>query len=543
MAAQGGTTGARTTVLTGGAVWLGPGRRTHAVAVRDGVILALGDAALALADGAEVLDLEGGLLVPGYTDGHCHPPQGGVELSGPAVVGKTSVADVVAAVREFALAHPDLPWIVGGGYDPTLAPDGAFDAAWLDEAVADRPALLHATDHHTVWCNSAALAAAGVDASTPDPADGEILRRAVGTPLGTLREPNAWHLVVDAAPPATPEQLADGLLAACASMASYGVTWMQDAWVEVGGHAPYLALAGEGRLDVRSNLAFLAAPASWREDSAAIVAQRAEVEALGLPQMLTARSIKYFADGVIEAGTAEMLEPYHDSHDHGLAMWQPDELAAAVAHFDALGFQTHIHAIGDAAIRHALDAIEHAVAVNPGWDRRPVITHVQLADPVDLPRFAALGVTAAMQTYWAQPDAVQTELTAPRLGAERADRQYPVATLAALGTRISIASDWPVSTNDPLEAIVVAATRQTADGLPEGGWVPGERLPLEQGILAATAGGAYQGWTEGYRGTIEPGKAADLVWYDRDLTALPALEARTAVVRGTWLDGRRTYTA
>lgn len=531
-----------TTVFRGGPVWLGPGRTTSALAVRDGVIAALGGDALALA-ADEVVDIEGGLLLPAYSDGHAHPVQGGVELAGPAVYGKESVADVVAAVRAFADAHPGLDWVVGGGYDPTLAPDGAFDAAWLDEAVPDRPVLLHATDHHTVWCNSAALAAAGISAATPDPPDGEILRRADGSPLGTLREPNAWHLVVDAAPPATPEQLVDGLAAACASMASFGVTWMQDAWVELGGLAPYLTLAESGRLTVRSNLAFLADPASWRDDAAAIVAQRERVRALGLPRLLTGETVKYFADGVIEAGTAQMLEPYLDSHDHGMAMWAPDELAAAVAHFDALGFQTHVHAIGDAAARHALDAIEHAVAVNPPRDRRPVVTHVQLVDPADLPRFAALGVTAAMQTYWAQPDPLQDLLTAPRLGPERTGRQYPVATLLALGTRLSLASDWPVSTNDPLEAAVVAAARQTAAGEPADGWVPAERIPFEDALLAATAGGAYQGFTDAYRGRLAAGLDADLVWYDRDLLALPPLEARAATVRGTWLAGTRTYAA
>jgi predicted amidohydrolase YtcJ len=316
---------------------------------------------------------------------------------------------------------------------------------------------------------------------------------------------------------------------------------MQDAWVEEGGHRPYLDLLAQDGLTVRSNLAFLAKPGVWREQSATIVEQRHQVDAAGRPELLTGRSIKYFADGVIESATAEMIEPYVDTHEHGIAIWEPDDLAAAVAHFDALGFQTHVHAIGDAAIRHSLDAIEHAVRVNPAWDRRPVITHVQLVDPVDLPRFAALGVTACMQTYWAQRDPLMDLLTAPRLGPERTDRQYPVATLDRLGTPLSLASDWPVSTNDPLEAAVVAATRQSADGLPVGGWVPEERISLTRAILAATAGGAYQGFTDDFRGSIRVGGAADLVWFDRDVFAGPALRARDAVVRGTWLAGTRTY--
>lgn len=529
-----------TLLFRGGRVWLGPGRTTSALAVRDGRIAALGDDALALrAD--ETVDLDGGLLLPAYSDGHAHPVQGGVELAGPAVHGCTGVDEVVSAVSSYALTHPEADWITGGGYDPALAPDGAFDARWLDAAVGDRPVLLHATDHHTVWCNTRALALAGIDAATPDPVDGVILRRADGTPLGTLREPAAYGLVTRLAPPATRADQMAGLAAACASMAAFGVTWMQDAWVEDGGHRPYLDLLAAGGLSVRTNLAFVLEPGTWREALPRVREQRAEVEAAGLPLMLSGRTVKFFADGVIEAGTGALLEPYADSPGRGIALWEADELAAAVARADALGFQTHVHAIGDAAVRTALDAIEHAIAVNREWDRRPVVTHVQLVDPADLPRFAALGVTACFQTYWAQLDDAETRLTAPRLGPERTARQYPVATLAALGTRLSLASDWPVSTNDPLEAIVVAATRQTDGGDPAGGWIPRERLALEDALAAATAGGAYQGFTDGSRGRIEVGMAADLVAYDHDWTTGPPLDARAAVVLGTWLDGKRTF--
>ncbi|MBU4214978.1 MAG: amidohydrolase [Actinobacteria bacterium] len=527
-------------LLTGGTVWLGPGRRTTAVAVRDGVVVALGDEAERCTAG-EVVDLAGGLLLPAYSDGHCHPPQAGAERLGPDISHLESVAEIVAEVGRYAAAHPELDWILGGSYDPALAPDGSFDATWLDAVVADRPVLLRAHDYHTAWCNSRALELAGVDASTPDPAAGVIDRHPDRTPVGTLREPDAYGLVDAVAPVRTLDELTGALSLACQDQAAVGITWMQDAWVETGGHLPYLELLAQGRLIVRSNLAFLAHPGAWRDQLDVFVAQRAQVEAAGAPRLLTARSIKFFADGVIESGTAEMLDPYEDSHTHGMPVWDPEELAAAVTAIDALGFQTHIHAIGDAANRHALDAIAHAVATNPTWDRRPVITHVQLVDPVDLPRFAALDVTAAMQTFWAQRDPLMEQLTAPRLGDERTDRQYPVATLARFGTRISIASDWPVSTNDPLEALVVAATRQTAEGLPAGGWVPAERFPLEQGIAAATAGGAYQGRTESFRGTIAVGMAADLLWYDRDVTSGDPLTARAASVLGTWLDGHPTY--
>ncbi|NTW40542.1 MAG: amidohydrolase family protein [Cellulomonadaceae bacterium] len=529
------------TVLRGGTVWLGPGTRTHALAMRGPTVVALGDDALALAASGSVVDLGGGLLLPGFSDGHCHPPQGGLELAGPLISGLTSVDAIVAEVGRFAAAHPELAWIKGGSYDATLVEGGRFDAAWLDAVVPDRPVMLRAQDYHTLWCSSLALARAGVTAATPDPALGRIDRNPDGSPLGTLREWQACDLVLDVAPPWTLEQQTDALAAACASMNAFGVTWMQDAWVEAGGHLPYLELLRRGDLTVRADLAWLARPETWREDLPTALRQRAEVDAAGAPRILTARTVKLFADGVIESGTADMLEPYLGTHDHGMAVWAPGELAAAVAHVDSLGFQVHLHAIGDAAVRRSLDAIEHAVTVNGPRDRRPVITHVQLVDPADLPRFAALGVVASVQSFWAQQDEVMVALTAPRLGPDRTARQYPIRTLHDLGGAIATASDWPVSTNDPLEAVVVAATRQTPAGEPAGGWVPHERLPFELGLRAATAGGAFQGFTDMFRGSLAVGAEADLVWYDRDVTAGPDLAARDAVVRGTWLAGRQVY--
>ncbi len=527
-------------LFTGGQIWLGPGRRSTALAVTGDRVSALGDEAVA-AGAATVVDLDGGLLLPGFSDGHCHPPQAGLEKIGPLVSDLDSVEAIVAEVARFAAANPDLEWIKGGSYDPSLAEGGTFLAAWLDEVVPDRPVLLKAHDYHTAWCNSKALELAGITAATPDPEDGVIDRLPDGSPAGTLREPAGYGLVEALSPSATLAQQTEALRFACNAQAACGVTWMQDAWVTEEGHLPYLELLKADALTVRSNLAWLAEPDRWRDQLEIFGKVRAEVDAAGQPELLSAYSIKFFADGVIESATADMLEPYVDTHDHGTAIWEPAELAEAVVAIDALGFQTHIHAIGDAAVRNSLNAIEKAVKTNPEWDRRPVITHVQLADPVDLPRFAELNVTAAMQTFWAQQDDLMLQLTAPRLGEERSGRQYPVQTLTKLGARVSIASDWPVSTNYPIDAIAVAATRQNAAGLPSEGWVPEEKLPLEDGLLAATEGGAYQGFAENSRGKLAAGFLADLVWLDRDITAEDPSKARQAQVVGTWVGGKPTY--
>ena len=213
--------------------------------------------------------------------------------------------------------------------------------------------------------------------------------------------------------------------------------------------------------------------------------------------LLSARTVKFFADGVIEAGTGYLLEPYEDTpHSCGLPNWSPEGLKEAVRIFDADGFQIHIHAIGDGGVRMALDAIEHAALLNGPRDRRPVIAHTQLVHPEDRPRFGALGVIANFEPLWACLDPSQIELTLPRLGPERSALQYPIATLARLGATVSFGSDWPVSSHRPLDGLAVAVTRLNAKGEPVDGWVPEERVSILQAIEAYTAGSAFQAFDD-----------------------------------------------
>lgn len=533
-----------TTVFFGGAVWLRPHETTTAVAVTDGAISAIGDDALALRENADrVVDLNGQFLMPAFSDGHCHPVFAGLEYQGPAVSGLNSIDEVVEAVRVFAQEHPEIEWLRGGSYNPALAEGGNFDAAWLDAAVSDRPVMLRASDYHTLWCNTEALKRAHITAETPDPRLGRIERRPDGTPLGTLREWHACDLLFDAAPPTDPEALVTAVVKACEIANSQGITWMQDAWVDLNGHRPFLTALERGQLTVRTNLAFRADPDHWHEQVEDFTRMREEVQAAKQEQFLSAKTVKFFVDGVIESATAEVIEPYVGTHDHGLPNWTREQLLEAVALFDRLGFQTHLHAIGDRAIRHALDAIEHATTTNPAWDRRATITHVQLVHPDDLTRFAELNVIANFQAHWAQEDDLMTKLTAPRLGPERANRQYPIATLLKQGGKLSFGSDWPVSPNNFVETMVVAATRQTADGAPSSGWVPEQRIEIQESLLIATEGTAYQGYTEEFRGAIEVGKSADLVVLDRDVTSGDLLQARKARATATYLAGVRVFSA
>jgi len=531
-----------TTVFHGGVVWLEPNTTTSALAMTGDIITAIGDDALALLDEAtKTVDLQGRFLMPAFSDGHCHPVFAGLEYQGPKITGKRSIEAIVEAVREFAEENPDSEWIRGGSYDPTLAEGGNFDAEWLDAVVSDRPVILRASDYHTLWCNTEALRRAHVTTDTPEPRLGRIERRPDGSPLGTLREWHACDLMLDVAPPADPEALVTAVVKACEVANSNGITWMQDAWVDLNGHLPFITALERNQLTVRTNLAFRADPDHWREQAQDFTRMRAEVEAAGNENLLTARTVKFFVDGVVESATAEMIAPYEGTHEHGLPNWSRDELLQAVAHFDALGFQTHLHAIGDRAVRHALDSIENATAINEKWDRRSTITHVQVVHPDDLPRFAELGVIANFQAHWAQEDDLMTKLTAPRLGPERTNLQYPVGSLWRSGARLSFGSDWPVSPNNFVETMLVAATRQTGEGSPAEGWVPEQRITVDDGLLIATAGTAYQSYTEKFRGTLEVGMTADLVVLDRDVTSLEPLVARKAVASETYLSGVKVF--
>ncbi|MFJ9742013.1 amidohydrolase [Streptomyces sp. NPDC101166] len=533
-------------VFTGGTVRTGAADDPvhEALAVTGGRITALGAQALsARGPRTAVVDLAGGALLPSFGDGHVHPVMGGLGLAGVPVRGRTSVEAIVEAVRDWAAEHPETEWITGDGFDPWLALDGRFDARWLDAAVPDRPVVLRTMDHHTAWVNSEALRRAGHTATTPDPAGGEILRRdGSSEPLGTLREFGALGPVLALIPTASHEVQVAALREAAARFAAAGVTWVQDAWVEPHQADVWVTAATtEPGLPLRADLAFILEPDGWRERILRFTADRDKVES-SAPGLLTARTVKFFADGVIESGTAALLEPYTDCpHSHGIANWDPRELAEAVTAVDALGFRAHLHAIGDGGVRGALDAIEAAARANGARDRRPVIAHAQLIHPADLARFAALGVVANLQPLWAQPDPLMTELTLPRIGPERGGRQYQIAALLASGARLSFGSDWPVTAHEPLRGIATAVTRQTPGGVPEGGWFPEERIDVDTALAAYSAGCAYQAFEEEEWGALRPGMRADLVHLAADPAGTAPGDLAHLPVLGTWLAGRRTH--
>ncbi len=523
------------TYFKGGTIWCHAGKTASSLRIVDGHISELD---LPPHQGDEVIDLNGGFIAPAFLDGHAHPLFAGRESQGPLLNGLQSVELMLAEIARFAEANPNSQWIIGGAYEAAVVDRGDFLATWIDEVVSDRPVVLYAVDHHTVWVNSKALEIAGITHLTPDPEGGSIARNPDGTPRGTLREPLAISLITEHAPARTIEGDVAAIKWASDCYLAAGVTASTDAWVEPGMAEAYIAAEKTGALEIDINLFFLAQPDSWRDRVQYFAELRSEIEALGEESHLRAKTIKIIGDGALSSGTAALLDPYlDDSTSNGLLIWSDAEIREAALLFDAAGYQLHIHAIGDAAVRQALNTIEAVIATNPLWDRRPVIAHAQLISPNDLPRFSALGVIANYQPLWTYLDPMNKELIAPRIGEARNNSQYQLASMVKSGARLSYGSDWPVTTYLPLAALAVPTHRQdpTGESAP---WTPSESISVEASLSFYTEGVAYQTFNEKRYGRIEIGMAADLVHLNANPLEIEPLDVAKIEVLKTYKTGR-----
>ena len=329
-------------IFKGGSVWSAGLGVFEGLAIEDGRIVATGPAALELP--GEVIDLADGFLTPGFIDGHAHPIFAGREARGPKVSNLQSVDEIKTEVARYAKESPNESWIIGGAYEAAIISGGDFDAHWLDEVVSDRPVVLHAVDHHTIWVNSKALEIAGINANTPNPDGGTIARREDGSPKGTLREPIAFDLILKHAPADSVESDLEAIKYACNELISAGVTTATECWVEPPMAEAYIAAAKSGALTIDMHLAFLVTPQNWQEQVAYIQELRAEISKLPAPNRLKAKTIKFLSDGALSSGTAAMIDPYLDDQTStGLKIWDDANLIAALGAYDLLNFQLHIH--------------------------------------------------------------------------------------------------------------------------------------------------------------------------------------------------------
>ncbi len=530
-------------------------RWAQAVAVTDGRVARVGtDDEIAELRGAstEVVDLAGRMLVPGFQDAHVHPVSGGLDMLRCDLHHLDSAAAYIDAVKRYADAHPDAPWILGGGWSMDAFPSGTPSKELLDEVVPDRPVYLPNRDGHDGWVNSMALKLAGITRDTPDPGDGRIERDEQGEPQGTLHE-FAQSLVADLAPPPTTDEMHEALLRGQAHLHALGITAWQDAIVEEDGDfgslATYLAAGADGSLTGRVIGALWWDRRRGLEQIDDLVARRAR----GPAGRFSPTSVKIMQDGVCENFTAAVLEPYLDrqgvpSAHRGISFVDPEVLNEAVPRLDQLGFQVHYHALAERAVREALDAIAAARRAN-GWsDGRHHLAHIQVVHPDDLPRFRELGAVANAQPLWAAHEAQMDELTIPFLGEPRWTWQYPFGSLRRHGAVIAMGSDWPVSSANPIEEIHVAVNRQMPADYPyrvenRDVFLPDERIDLPTAIAGFTAGSAYVNHLDRDTGTIEAGKYADLAVLDRNLFAHPVEEIAGAKVTLTYVEGERVYAA
>ena len=518
-------------------------RVAQAVAVDGGRIVYVGDDAGAerfLGLDTRKVDLAGLLLLPAFTDAHVHMLEGSVTLDACNLSGVRNAEAMLEAIARYAAAHPDAAWIAGSGWSLAAFPDANPRKEDLDRVVPDRPVFLIAGDGHSAWVNSRALAAAAIDRDTPDPPRGRIERDpASSEPSGTLREA-AMEPVQALAFDIGPLGALRGLRRAVVQANQFGITSFVEArsttseydWV-------YRLLDIAGMLHARVTLSLWLDPARGDEQIAELASRRSH----DFTRHVRAGAIKIFVDGVAESRTAYVLDPYEGRSDRGMPNFTPERLAALASQLDRDGFQLHFHAIGDAAVRMALDAVGTARERNGPRDARHHIAHLQLVDPVDWPRFTALGVFANVQALWAFPDDYVMQLDVPALGRARTESMYPIGSLARAGAPLAAGSDWPVSSMDPLAAMQVAITRSDPEkpgGAPLG---PAERVDLATILAAYTIGGARLVHQEPETGSIEVGKSADLVVIDRDLFAIPPAEIAQAKVLLTLFEGKLVYEA
>lgn len=525
------------------------------VAISGSTISAVGPALRDAACGGErIVDLRGGLLLPGFIDAHIHPIEGGLERMRCDLSSAHTREGYLELIARYAREHPDAPWILGGGWQVSAFPGGAPLAADLDAIVPDRPVFLSSRDHHAAWANGVAFALAGITGSTHDPVDGRIERDSTGAPAGVLQE-GARLLISGHIPNDTPAENHAALLAAQRYLHSLGITGWQDAIVgDYGNHSDtgdiYRQAAESGELTAHVRAALWWDRTRGAEQIPGLVARR---DALAHPRF-SASTIKIMQDGIPENRTAAMTSPYLDPAcrcntdavgERGISFVDPTDLADYVTELDTLGFQVHIHAIGDRAVTESLDAIEAARDRNGPSRNRHHIAHVQIVRPDDVPRFAALDVTVNMQPLWATFEPQMVEFNLPLLGEERSAWQYVFGDFARSGARLAAGSDWPVTTPDPWAALQVAVNRthgvDDPDFNPEP-FYPQQALDLETALAAYTSGSARVNHQDP-AGRIAVGADADLTTTDRNPFQGPKAEIFRTATRQTWVRGQLVFEA
>ena len=486
-----------------------------------------------------IIDAQGHLVLPGFVDCHIHFMDGSMGLTRVDLNDAKTVTEIQKRVKDYAESHLQEPWITGMGWTyPTFGPSALPDKKILDDVVPTRPVYLVAFDGHSSWANSKALQMAGITRETPDPPNGKIVRDEKGEATGALKE-TAGDLVAKVMPKPTREERLAALRLGIHEANKFGLTRVHSAgqdfeWLDL-----YDELRRNGEMTLRFYVAYFLDPPELTPDAIEKIEQARRTYH---DDWISGGVVKTMLDGVVEAHTAAMLAPYSDDPSQtGKLFWDPAKYTQAVAELDRRGLQIFTHAIGDKAVRLALDAYQNATETNHTDDARPRIEHIETISAQDIPRFGKQGVIASFQPLHAYPDDDTLNIWARNVGPERAQRAWVWHSIETTGGRLAFGSDWPVVTLNPWPGVQNALTRQTTDGNPPGGFVPSERISLEDTITAYTLGAAFAGRREKTEGSLEPGKLADLIVLSQDLFKVKPSEIAKTEVLLTIVGGKVVY--
>jgi predicted amidohydrolase YtcJ len=526
----------------------------EAVAILGDKIAAIGsegDMAAYRGPDTKVIDGAGRLVLPGFTDSHIHFLDGSLSLLQVNLEQAKTVDEIQQRVKTYAKAHPELPWILGRGWQyTTFGASGMPTKGYLDQIVSDRAVYLESFDGHTWWANSKALELAGVAKGTPDPPGGKFVRDPVSGELtGAVKEDSADAVIRRAIPRPSREKVKEALRLGMQEANKVGlVRGISPGGVSVEGGDftaldVYDELRREGLLTMRFYIALRIEPLFSAEQIDKIIIDKIkEAQRRYHDEWIAAGAAKFFLDGVIESHTAAMLAPYSDDPSQsGNLWWEPEKYKHAVAQLEGAGVQVYTHAIGDKAVRLALDAYEEARSKTGRSDMRPRIEHIETISAQDIPRFGQLGVIASFQPLHAYPDDDLMKVWAPHIGPERAQRGWVWRSIEKTGGVLAFGSDWPIVTLNPWPGVQNALTRQTTEGEPRGGYLPNERISLEDAIKGYTWGAAFAAHREKEEGSLEAGKLADLILLSQDLFKIPPSEIGKTEVLLTMVGGKVVY--
>ncbi len=481
----------------------------------------------------KIIDAAEATVTPGLHDAHVHFLSGSLSLSQIDLSEADSISEIEAKIKAFMKSHPDQKILVGRGWLYGAFPEGLPTKAILDQMISDRPAIMRCYDGHSVWLNSKAIELAKITRDTPDPKAGIIVRDTkTGEPTGVLKE-SAQDLIESLIPKPTRDEKLAALRLGISHAHRLGLTSVCEAGVGKMELELLETLRANGELNLRFAIALEGKRGMTNEDI-----EQLELLRRSYPK-LNIKGVKLYVDGVIEAHTAVLLNQYANRNSFGLRETNPIDLTNVVGQLDQLGWQILVHAVGDGGVQMTLNAIETAASnyPKPKNDRRHRLEHIETISKDDIQRFGQSGIIASMQPYHANPNSNIFNVWAVNLGPERASRAWAWKSIADGGGRLAFGSDWPVVSLDPRLGMHVAVTRQTLDGQPAEGFVPAQRLSLEQALDAYTKGAAYAQFAEIEQGSLKVGLLADLVIWDRDLFVAPQ-QVQFAQVKYTIFDGK-----